>query len=284
MPADATFHELPLETRLALRLRGDRAVFLTGDDNLQLSSWNSLTGVGVTIAGRVLGLDGHSRPFVHTATPNTDRTIASIVRKLGEGWLTEFTVFVSAAAPILGQTFVRVQIVRGLEAATQVLATLGAGYITAVQPLAWPGCAVARSIEGPGALRSITGTNPAAGVDIAETVPTGAVWRLLSFFARFVADATVMSRQPVLSFDDGTSDYFRTDTPQNQTASQTNDWVAAPGMERLTLFVNSRSWGTPTDVRFRGGHRILITTGSIQAGDNWGAPQLWVEEWLEGAA
>ena len=284
MPPDVLFHELPLETRLSLRLRGDRAVFLTGDDNLQVSSWNSLTGVTVTIVGRLLGLDGDSRPFVHIHTPNTDRTIATIVRKLGEGWLTECSAFVSAGAPIIGQTFIRIQIVRGLDAATQALATLAADYITAVQPLGWPGSPIRRSVDGRGAIRSVTGTDPAVNVEISESVPTGARWRLLAFFARFVTDATVANRMPILTIDDGTNVLLQSDPPEAQTANQGFGWVGMPAGERLVSVWDTKHWVLPSDVRLLAGHRIRTVVGNRQIGDNGGAAQLLVEEWLEGSA
>jgi len=37
----------------------------------------------------------------------------------------------------------------------------------------------------------------------------------------------------------------------------------------------------PGLVFLMGGDRIRTSTGSLQAGDNYGAPQLLVEEWLE---
>ena len=48
----------------------------------------------------------------------------------------------------------------------------------------------------------------------------------------------------------------------------------------FTILGNEFSW---RDLILLAGHRIRTSTSSLQAGDDWGAPQLLVEEWLEGA-
>ena len=155
------------------------------------------------------------------------------------------------------------------------------GYISDTSPLLFPGGKNESSIEGPGLIRSITGTNPAAGVEISETVPTGARWRIICFKATFVADATATTRGPRLSFDDGSLAYFTAGTFTSITASTTfiHSW-AAVGQED-----NSAASATvqciPSDLILAAGHRITSSTVSIQAGDNWDAPQLLVEEWIQ---
>lgn len=277
-------HELPLEERLRLALKASTPWFLSGSDALQVSSWNSLTGVTLTIAGRFRTLDGQDSPFSFASVPATDRTIVSTLRALGDGWLLNVTVFVSAAAPITGQTFVRLQIVRGLASSGIVLGTLAAGYVTAVQPLAWPGSGVKSSLEGQGALRSITGTNPAAGVESTETVPAGARWRLLLYINDFVTDATVSNRLPRLVLDDGASPEWIADAAEVQALSVTRNHHAGAGSTRLVVVGSQGVWHLPVDLRLLAAHRIRTLTTNLQAGDNWGAPQLLVEEWLEGAA
>ena len=282
MDAPLSLKDLKLEDRLRISLTSPAPYYMTGEDSLQLSIINSLSGgQTVTIVGRILLLDGRPATFAHTFAVSAARTLQSFVFSLGEGWLLDFSVFATAAVTITGQTFARVQVLRGQTGATSVVATLMAGYITSVQSIAWQGSAVRSSLDGQGNLRSITGTDPAAGVEISEAVPTGARWRLLAISAALVTDATVINRFPGLLIDDGTTTLFSADPPAAQTASQNYRWSAGPGSARLGAINASPNWGLPVDIRLLAGSRIRTSTLSIQAGDNWGAPQLLVEEFLE---
>lgn len=257
---------------------------VTLDDSLQVSSWNALASVRLTIRGFVRNPEGLWLPFSGEHVPNTDRTINSTLIGLPDGELTNVSVFVSAAAPIIGQTFVRLQIIRGSAAAGTIQATLAAGYVTAVQPLAFPGSGVRRSVDGPGALRSITGTDPAAGVEIAETVPTGARWKLLTMQFTLVTDATVANRNVSVGFDDGATLYGQYNNNVNTTAGLAHVHSAGAAIGFSTTSGSERHISTPVDMVQLAAHRIRTITANLQAGDNYGAPQLLVEEWLEGAA
>src|SRR4051812_32014952 len=117
------------------------------------------------------------------------------------------TAFASAGTPIIGQTFVRVQLIRGLSGATLPIATLLQGYVTSRQDLAYPGSPIRMSTEDAFPVRIITGTDPAAGVEIVETVPDGAVWELVSVTARLVTSAAAAVRFPMLQLDHGGSTF-----------------------------------------------------------------------------
>jgi len=261
-----------------------RAFPLTGAAALQVSSWNMLASVRLTIRGYTRDVTDRVTPFEFAHVPTSDRAITSTIHPLPEGELLNATVFVTGAAPITGQTFVRLQLLRGRETSSVVLGTLAAGYVTAVQPLAFPGSGVKSSLKRPGALRAITGTDPAAGVEISETVPTGARWRPLAIRFALVTDATVANRESLLTFDDGAT-VFATSPPQGaQTASTTftHNWLdtTTPRIALLSLVLN-----TPLPrLDLLAAARVRTVTTNLQAGDNYGAPQLLVEEWLEGAA
>lgn len=257
---------------------------LTGADALQVSSWNALASVRLTIRGYTRAIDGRVAPLNETHLANTDRTINSTVHPLPEGELRALTVFVTGAAPIIGQTFVRLQIIRGLASSGIVLASLAADYVTAVQPLAVPGSPVKRSVEGPGAIRSITGTNPAPGAEIIETVPTGARWRVQSMQTRLVTSATVGTRQPRLRADDGVTTFAAMPQWLTQAASLTRDYAWLSGAPNTAVVESGLgAMGIPS-FRLLAGHRLRTETVGFDADDDWAAPQLLVEEWLEGAA
>lgn len=257
------------------------AWFVTGEEHLRLTVRNSVASARVVLRGRFLGVDATIRSLEEGLTPATDRSPTSATFALGEGVLLNAQLLVTGATPRRGQTLALLELVRGLGGDVVPLATLLAGYVTDTQRLAWPGSPLRHSAEGPGVIRSITGTDPAANTEISETVPTDARWRPLSVSVEFVTDANVADRDVRLVLDDGTTVYA--DVPQgvNQAASQTrrHTWalVGARGAGATSLNIIN----VLPAVQMTGGHRITTVTNNRQVGDNFGAPQLLVEEWIE---
>jgi len=255
--------------------------FVTGEDNLRVRAWGSAAGVTLTVTARTLSLDGELRPIVKDFAASADRTLTSQAVRLEKGWLTNVLVLATAGTPGLGRVFVVVDLIRGIDGGVTHVATLAAGYVSATQALAWPGAPIETSIAGAGAIRSITGTNPAAGVEIIETVPAGARWRLHSIAATLTTSATAANRVVNWAFDDGALTYYQATAAALQAASLVRQYVAAAaGGGGSTLDVTIAA-PLPLGRVLAAGHRILTLTTNLQAGDNWGAPQLLVEEWIE---
>lgn len=267
----------------AVALMGTEGLYVTGDDHLLLTVSNSLAGVAVALSGRQLHKSGDVVPFSEPHTPASDRSATTRVARLARGWLQHLTVTVTTGAPIGGQTFARVDLVRGEGAGRIVLATLAAGYVTARNGLAWPGSALRSSIEGAGALRSITGADPAAGAEVSETVPTGARWALRALRVTLVTDATVANREVALTFDDGVTVYAEYPSSVNQTATQSRAYTASPAGVRGGAATSLAIMIATAPIVALSGHRIRTLTTGLAGGDNFGAPQLDVEEWIEGA-
>lgn len=263
-------------------LEGGGLFYFAGDDNFRLQSINSLASVTLALTGRFLRPDGTIEAFQHNLTPASDRTLSSANFPRGEGWLIGVRVVVTGAAPIVGQTWVQLDVIRGLSGAVVALHTLMAGYVTATQALVWPAAAGGSSLEGQGAIRSITGADPAAGVEISETVPTGVRWRLLAVHFVLVTDATVANRVPSVVLDDGAVNFSRTDSGAVQAASLSIPYSAFPGAGFSTAVGSSRHIPIPNPTILLGGFRIRTLTNAIVAGDNYGAPQLLVEEFFAG--
>jgi hypothetical protein len=263
-------------------LAGGQGFYLTGEDSLRLTAFNAAAGVTVAIEGRYLTPRGDVVTFADRLVPTTNRLASSAVFTLGDGWLLNVHVRASAGTPRIGQCFALVEVVRGRLGFVAPIGTLLQGYVTDSQRLAWPGSPIRSSVDGPGVLRSITGTDPAAGAEISETVPTNARWRIFSARMTLVTDATVANRLANLVLDDGAAILAQMTAHANQIASTTYiyNWfhVGHAGNAIGTAFMQN----FPPDVRLSGGSRIRTLTGAIQAGDNWSAPQLLVEEWIEG--
>lgn len=262
-------------------LVGGLGFYFGGEDALRVTSWNSLAGVALVISGRFLGVDGHVEPFVETHTPATNRTAVTTTHGRGCGWLSDLSIVVSGAAPQRGQTFARVDVVRGLASSQIVLSTILQGYVTATKRLAYPGSPIEDSLAGQGVIRSITGTDPGAGVEIAETVPTGARWRLQGLRASLVTSVAVANRNVMLAFDDGANIYAGAAVNFNHAASLTFVYhFGAVGQSFVQTSAQAMVSTMPNIVQ-SAGHRFRTSTSAIDAADNWGPPQYAVEEWLE---
>src|SRR4051812_40892275 len=178
-------------------------LYLTGEDHLRLTTFGGVAGATVVLEGRLVTIDGRVVPLAETHTPNSNYTSKANTFALAEGVLTNVQLRASSASLLGGGVFAVLEVVRGLTANAQALATLLQGYVTTNARLAWPGSPIGGPTTGAGRIRAIVGTDPAAGVEVSETVPAGARWKLLSFRARLVTSAAVANRFPALVIDDG---------------------------------------------------------------------------------
>lgn len=262
------------------------ALLVTGNDNLRINSWNSVVGVALTIRLRFIDAttgDIVANEFVHT--PNSNRTKATSDFPLSVGFPLNITVFASAGVPLIGQTFVQVQLVRGFTGATLLLATLLQGYVTSVQAIAYPGSPIIGSLEGAGVLRSVVGTTPGAGADITETVPTGARWEVLTMSATFTASVAVANRFPLYQMDDGVQTFYRFGLLAALTASQVRAIVwHQGGLGAVVDQNNSISVPLPVGIRMAAGFRMRTTTTNIDVADQWSLVRYVVREWIEAAS
>lgn len=271
-------------------LVGGVPLYLSGEDALRVTAFNALAGVTLTLSGRFLPVprndEEHPRPspFSHVIVPATDRTASVLTRGLGEGWLLEASVVASAATPQIGQCYATLSVVRGLASSAIDLATLAQGYVSSRQRIGWPGGIFFSSLDGGGALRSITGAVPGAGAELSETVPTGARWELVAFQTLFTAAVAVANRAPILTLDDGTTIYARLYIGTVITASQAWQLGWTPAAINVQENVSKVAlMSLPIGVRLAAGHRIRTATVAIQAADQYSATQYLVREWIEGA-
>lgn len=136
---------------------------------------------------------------------------------------------------------------------------------------------ITHNIDGPGTMLSLSGTNPAAGIEIIETVPANTIWRLWGGYATLVTDAGVADRRVNVYIDDGTNNIFRSVSASVQTASNTETYTIGPH----AVVVGNHWIPTPPGMLMMPGWRMQTSTTLIEAGDNWSAPQLTVEAWAD---
>ena len=131
----------------------------------------------------------------------------------------------------------------------------------------------------------VAGSNPAAGAELTVTVPAGQVWELVQVKATLVTDATVANRSPVLYIKDASSvEIARFPIALSQGASLTVLWLWKAGFPTTGEFIAGAS---PPDFEDSGpitpgmilnaGYTITTLTTAIVAGDNWGAPSVYIK-------
>lgn len=256
--------------------------YTTGEDNLRILSANSLTGVSLKLQGRFIDSKGTIGAAAWDHIPNSDRSLKSSVFPLGVGAVLNLTVFASAGTPQIGQTFVIVQLVRGLGAAAIVLGTLLQGYVTSSQGLGWPGSPIVGSLDGMPPMRQIVGTTPAAGGELTEVVPTGARWQMLTFNYPFTTSAVVGSRRSYVVISDGPVTRLQAQPAGVQGPSQGFRYLWSSNMPSLYDSLNGFAQQPfPADSIMLQGQTIRTGTTFIDPADQYGAPVYTVREWLE---
>lgn len=266
---------------LSHHIKPDYGFYIQSDDRLFVAAYSSVASLVVRFSGYFLDARGEVNHYAIDVAPTSDRAVTSELQIFGEGFLLSCTAHLLTGNANRGQCYVRARIQRGTGATLVPIAQVLGGYVTDDYSPSFPYGKIEGPLEGPGMLRSVTGTDPAAGVELAETVPTGARWRLCEVRFTFTADATVTSRRVRLGLDDGTN-LFRqglsdeAHTAGNAFAYSAGNWGAtqsAAGGTKPLMF--------PLPADLLAGWRMVTATINLQAGDNYSAPQMMVEEWIE---
>lgn len=276
------FPARPLELAGGRILPSPSQFYVTGEDRLRIVSACSLAGVVVQLRARIADFAGDTVPEAWSHTPNSDRTVRTEDFELGVGSLLNVHAFASAGSPRVGQCFVMVQLVRGLGTAALVLGTLFAGYVTSAQSLGYPGSPIQRSTDSEPPPRVITGSVPAVGAEILETVPTGARWRLVSAVVTFVTDVTAITRSPRLEFRESNITFALFPNPLDVTGSLTRFLVWVEGLAYdAPHSSNVGVGGLPQSVILLSNQTIRTNTENLQLGDQFTGIAYTVQEWLE---
>ena len=245
-----------------------------GFTQLQIESWSNAVRT-VRLAGILDGI-----PFVHEHVTAGDRSLVSELFFLDtHKHSLPQTVNASVAAAVRrGEIYVRISVVWS----NSVVQRLSAAYLTGGKTIAWPPGVFESSTEGQGLLRTILGTNPAAGAEVIETVPANARWRVKAVYLFFDTDATVIDRLINFSFDDAANIFLTIELLDTLGANELgNVYLEDWGFQEAAFSAADRiKVPMPPQILFQG-WRFFTTTTNIQAGDNYGNPIFTVEEWIE---
>jgi hypothetical protein len=131
-------------------------------------------------------------------------------------------------------------------------------------------------------VQQINGTNPAAGVEVTETVPADRWWRLLCVTVQLVQGLT-QTPQPILVIDDGTDVVYQAlGAAAAQAASTTARYTWAAGLPMATAGATPNihhQAPLPEDLVLEPGWRVRTSTLGIGANSDYGAPSLLVVEY-----
>lgn len=256
-------------------------LYMLQDDYLSLSAYNSAASVQLSLAYRFIGKDGRPQVGELHLTPTTARVVSTVRAPLGEGWLTHARINLAAGTPLRGQCYARLGVQKGDGSTGFLWARLIGQYVTSENTPAWPHGRIMSPLEGPGALRSIAGTDPAAGAEISETVPTGARWKLHGLNATLVNAAAAATRVPQLIIDDGTTVLQRIPAAMTSIISDTVVFSWGATGAATSIATVAAMTPIPKDLMMLAAWRVRTLTNALDSGDNWGVPQLFVEEWIE---
>lgn len=131
-----------------------------------------------------------------------------------------------------------------------------------------------------GTLKVVAGNDPAAGAEFSVTVPNGVLWVVQSVRVTLVTDATAVTREMAIRIDDGSKDLLIIPSGRSQASNQGVDYNFVVDVDSLT---NPPVSGNITRriprIPLLPGYRVRSVTANLQAGDNYGAPTLYVVEY-----
>jgi hypothetical protein len=254
--------------------------YIAVDDVLQVTVYSSGAVPYVKIYARILLADGRIVPNDWTCFGTNGRNGFSTYQQLSEGFLLAITAYDSDAF-LTGQTYVRVALLRGGKVSATSAQILLAGYITKQNLLSWPASPLTPSTDGKGYIRTVIGSQPSAGGNVFEQVPTFVLWRLIAFEVKLTTSAAVAARAMVLTFSDGSFNVFaQVATPNTQAASLAVSYSYFDGGAAAAsgAVVNNP---LPSQMFLEPGYVIRTTVALLDVADQLTAPIYLVEEWLQ---
>jgi len=248
---------------------------------LRVFSYSSYGTTPVDLRLMLMLPDGTVQVQTESHPPNSDRSLAYSDYPLPECFVVGLCASLYGTSVARGRVWVDATVYRGLPGPGAVsLHTLIQGYTSGRDVLKYPEGRWGESTDGRGWIRSITGTDPAAGSEISETVPTGALWRLHTLRMRLTTSAVAGDRQVCLKIDDGANVHAFLAAPATQPASLTYGYNWAPGLVVAGPTAGNLTFPLPRGYILAAGWRFYTNTGGLDAGDDYAAPVFSVEEWI----
>lgn len=259
-------------------------LYVARDDQLFVLM-NSNGGTETVRIGARLLLPNGNVVTILSEKPYTSgvRGVQSFTIPLAEGYLLGL-VATSASATGRGQTFVRVYVVRGATSIppTNAVALLVSNYITTTVGATWPGGQLFFPTDGQGWVHALTVNNPAAGAEWTFTNPAFIKRRIQSVSATLVTSAAAGTRLPQISIT-GTAGarIYQAAATQGIGPSLTATVIFAPVALAPVGNTNLLTVPLALPALTYDGYIVSSLTQGIDAGDQWSAIKIDVEEWFD---
>lgn len=158
---------------------------------------------------------------------------------------------------------------------------LCSGLVYTEKSISYPATNSIDPMPGRGRIKVITGTDRAAGNEIVESVPAGRIWRPMGINFTLVAAAAAASRRVHIRFNDGGSWDLDCFSSIDQIISETKSYSGMPiGAVPDETDADKIIIPIPDNLYLPEAFRIMTRTSNLNAGDNFGAPTMLVEEFL----
>jgi hypothetical protein len=258
-------------------------VYITRSDRLRVTIWNSAAGIEVDVGARLLRADGNITVLPNALFPTSNRASNTFDLDMAEGFLLSVCATTPTGSVKRGQCWVSIALIRGSGANATVHQSLILDYVETGGALQWPGGVVDDPVSGNGRFRVILGTQPLAGQNILETVPTGARWKVLTFQATLTTAAGGVNRTFRLRILDSGNDYAECGALFSLAGGSTANYVWLSGVTPGQIDTAFFGAALPTDTLLSAGGQLNTVTININAGDQWSAPTYSLVEWVEPA-
>jgi len=266
---------------LAKEIQPNTEFVIRHGDELRISSFCSITGVTLTVTGRIITPIGETKRLQRGHAPNTDRSVNTTRIDLTNGFLQNVAVAVSAGTPERGECYVICELWREAGGTDERIAVLFAAYITTNRQLSWPIGLIEAPTDGQGAIKVISVANPGAGVQFSQAVPTNALWRPLIVRYLLTPSAVAGTRRAGVEYNDGTNVLGRFMSGGTQAASTAQQHTFGHGTAISVVAGSEWNNGLPHSVRLKAAMQINSFTPAFDVGDAFTAIFITVEEWLD---
>lgn len=255
---------------------------VSGEDHLRVRVWASAATGALVVSGRAADRDGEIRVWNDAIALGGSRLLQTRMIPLAPGYVLSVSAELPEGAVERGQCFVQVDLVRGLSGPLTTLGTLLQGYVASAGGLAYPGSPIVGPLEGPGFYRTLVGTIPAPGAQIAEPGTTNALWALRSFRTTLTTNAVVGARYASLLLQQSSGEVLWLTPsiyPQPASTAINYNWLRNVG---ATLDAGGFNIATPLpgEHRMNAGAALRTVVVPMAAGDQWSQPTFVVEEWI----
>lgn len=257
-------------------------LYVSGDELLVFQCFNSVAGATLLVQMRILLPDGSLSRMEQRFQLTSARANNVFEIPLQECFLLSVTFAASTVGVRTGQFYVTANIEFGAVGKGSFQYQLFAGYLSQAIVAGWPTSSPKSCLDGPGMMLSIQNAAPGAGADFTVTVPTQARWKVRAINAQLVTAVAVATRAVELEVSDGAGNLLLI-APANvtQAASLSIRYQGSAAPYPATTIATRAFCAFPPDLVLFQGWKILSSTGSIQAADQWSVQNLIVEEWIE---